>query len=337
MSTFRRFNDMLNEHLDYKLLMDEIEKRNYLIQKVDKDQNWKGGNLVVPFKGGKASSIKFGGLTAEADIGENTYVRGNVADYKEVWGTLKFNSRDLKEHTASKGQSGSAISESSFLQGFTDQIEEFMDDMQQTTSVNMLTGQHFAQLTADSVLNDGVITVDRVERFTIDQKVVVDDDDSAPITAYVRLIDINANQVELWTARTAGVVVNFAAVNMTVAQNAKVYHDGADTASNSFTSLRDQLLSLANGGSANLFGQSKLSFPYLQSTNIDGSGILASSLLDSIFDAWTRTKQLGRGRETEVLMSYKHLGTIMKQLESGAGAYRHVSTTANTYGYTRDG
>ena len=61
MST-RSFNDMLKQYLPYKLLSDEIIKRDYFLSTVEKDQNWKGGALQVPFVGANASSISFGSL-----------------------------------------------------------------------------------------------------------------------------------------------------------------------------------------------------------------------------------------------------------------------------------
>ena len=76
MATARSFNGMLNDYLAYDLLMEEVEQRNYFIQKVSKDTTWRGGPLIVPFRGNSATSFTFGKLTAEADIHEFDYVRG---------------------------------------------------------------------------------------------------------------------------------------------------------------------------------------------------------------------------------------------------------------------
>lgn len=86
MATLRTFQDMLNEYLPYELLMEETMKRNYLLQHVEKDNDWKGGSLIVPFKGASASSYKYGGLTDTSDIAEYEYVRGEISGYKEIWG-----------------------------------------------------------------------------------------------------------------------------------------------------------------------------------------------------------------------------------------------------------
>lgn len=314
---------MLNEYLNYDLLMEECAKRSYFLENVEKDNNWKGGNLVVPFKGANASSYSYGALTAENDIAENEYVRGGVDGYKEIWGTMKWNSRDLMEH--------GKMSEQSFLANLPDQIEDFIVGMKEVVSVNLMTGAHFAKLTATGGAT-GELTVDRPERFTLGQKIIVDDGDSVTVEAYVRSIDINTKVIVAYDARTGGAVVDF--TGYTVAQSAKVYVVGAQTAGQAFTSLKDQLLSATNGGSTALFGKTKTDYPYLQSVNHLGSSITSANFLDKIFDFWTAQKQLGKGSATDVTMSYKHLGTAMKLLELAGGAYKNVNTKVNIYGWT---
>jgi hypothetical protein len=123
----------------------------------------------------------------------------------------------------------------------------------------------------------------------------------------------------------------------TTAQNAKFYHDGVDvTGSTVFSSLRSQLLSAANGGSANLFGQSKLAYPFLQAVQIDGSAITAANILENIFDGYTTVRTKAKGNAREVLMSYKNLGSIMKIIEAQKGAFkvRPESEKASEYGWT---
>jgi hypothetical protein len=95
MATQRTFQDMLNEYLPNRLLREEMVKRDYVLNRAEKDNNWKGGKLIVPFKGAGASSVKFGGLTASNDIAQDEYVRGSIDDYVEVWGSLVFNHRKL--------------------------------------------------------------------------------------------------------------------------------------------------------------------------------------------------------------------------------------------------
>jgi hypothetical protein len=326
MGSTRSFDTMLNEYLTYDLLKEEMIKRDYLLTKVEKDNGWKGGTLPVPFKGATASSIAFGQLSSSSDVAEDKYVRGEVSSQKEVWGTMIFNHRDLMEHDS--------VSEKSFLKILPGAVEEFMDLMKATVSVNLLNGSHFAKLTADATANDGLITVDHPERFEIGQKVFVDDDNSAPATGYVSTININTKVVLLVTTRGGATPVDFSANNMTTAQNAKCYHEGAQSAS--FTSLRESLLSAANGGSSTLYGQSKVAYPYLQAINVSGATITASNILDKVFDAYTTCRTFGKGNPNEILMSYKHLGSILKLLETSKGAFNVEpgSQKASVYGWT---
>lgn len=326
MATTRTFQDMLNEFLPNELLKEEFVKRDYLLSKVEKDNSWKGGNLVVPFKAAGASSVAFGSLSASNDIAEDKFVRGGVSGHKEVWGSMIFNERDLMEHDM--------ISEQNFLKILPDTIDDFLAYMKNVVSVNLLNGSHFATLTANATANDGLITVDRPDRFAIGQKVVVDDGNSTPETGYVSAINMNTKVVTLVTARGGVTPVDFSANNMTTAQGAKCFHDGAQ--SNGFSSLREALLSAANGGSSTLYGVSKVLYPYLQAINVDGSGVTSSNILEKIFDALVTIRQLGKGMPTEILMSYRNLGYCMKLVESSKGAYNVIpeSGRAQPYGWT---
>ncbi len=286
------------------------------------------GPLIVPFKAAGASSISFGSLVASNDVAEDAFVRGEISSPKEVWGTMIFNHRDLIEHDGK-------IPEKTFLKILPDTVEDFMDWMKQACSINMLNGSHFATLTADATANDGNITVDHPERFQIGQNVTVDDGNSTAITAaYVKTINMNTKVVNLVTTRGGSTVVDFSANNMTTAQTARVYHAGAQ--SNSFTSLRAQLLSAANGGDASLFGQTKVTYPYLQSINVDGSTVTAANILDKIFDAYTSVRTFGKGNPNTVVMSFRNLGAVLKVLEINKGSFNVVqgSEKVSVYGWT---
>lgn len=323
MSSTRSFSSMLNDHLNYPLLKEELAKRNYILKTVAKDDGWLNGPLVVPFKGAGASSVAFGGLTASNDIGEDVYVRGEISTYPEVWGSMIFNYRDLIEHDK--------VSEKNFLKLLPDSIEDFLDFMNMAVSLNITNGAHFATLTADGD-SSGNITVDRPERFSIGQKVSLDDANSSPVTGYVRTIVMDTGVVTLYDARSAGAVVDCS--GYTVAQSAKVYFDGSQ--SNGLTSLKSSLLSSANGGGSTLYGQTKTAYPYLQAINVSGASITATNILDKLFDAWTVTRNRGKGRPTDILMSYKHLGSIMKLLEITKGPYNIVqgSEKVEVFGWT---
>lgn len=336
MATNRTFQAMLNDFLPNDLLKEELIKRDYVLSNVEKDDTWvgassssgNGGNLIVPFKAAGASSVAMGSLSASNDIAEDNFVRGTVTTQKEAWGSMIFNHRDLMEHQQ--------VSEKNFLKILPDSINDFMDYMRNVVSVNMLNGSWFATLTADATSSNGQITVDRPDRFVIGQKVVVQDTNSSILTGYVSTIDINASIVTLVTARGGSTNVNFSITNMTVANKAKCYNDGANVSGNAFSSLRQLLLSSANGGDSTIYGVTKTAYPYTQAININGASVTATNLVEKIFDGYTQTRLFGKGAPTDILMSYKNFGTVMKIVEASKGAYNVVpdSKKAAQYGWT---
>lgn len=332
MATNRNFQNMLNEYLPNELLKEELVKRDYLLNRIDKDNGWLGGNLVVPFKAAGASSVSFGQLTASTDIAQDKYVRGGVPSQKEAWGAMLFNHRDLMEHDA--------ISEKNLLKILPDAVNDFTDYMKGVISVNLLNGPFFAVLTSDATSSNGQIVVDRPDRFVVDQKVIVDDSGTGgPITGYVSAIDMNTitsgvqGIVTLVTTRGGSTNVDFSANNKTVANVGKCYNDGQET--NGFSDLRSALLSSANGGSSTLYGVTKTLYPYLQAINIKGDDITAANIVEKIFNAFTQTRRLGKGKPSEILMSYKNFGYVMAVVEASKGAYnvKAGSAKASQYGW----
>ena len=326
MSTTRTFQDMLNEYLPNKLLKEELLKRDYILSNIEKDDKWKGGKLIVSFKGAGASSVKMGGLTGATDISEDKYVRGSIDDYKEMWGSMIFNHRDLLDHSGK-------IVEDSFLKILPDTIEDFMEYIKMVASIQMGTGPHFAKVTDATNAATGVMVVDHIDRFVLNQKVTLDDNDSAAASYYVIAIDVNTDSVTL-SATRGGAAADVSAYS--VAQVAKFYTDGAETTS--FTSIRSVLLSAANGGSATVHGVSKLAYPFLQAVNVSGASITASNILDKLFDAYTEVRKKAKGRADRFVMSYKHFGSVLKLIENKANGAANWQITvedkkASLYGW----
>lgn len=326
-NTTQSFSSMLNEYTPNELFREEMISRDYVLSKVDKDNNWLGGNLIVPFEGAAASSIKYGSLSSSTDIAEFNYQRGTISAYKEVWGSLIFNQADLMQH--------GKINEQNFLQILPGQIENFMVAMKEQVSQQFTGNSYFAKLTADGDAS-GNITVDHPERFVIGQKFTLDDDDSSQGDYYVIAINMNSKVVQV-SATRGGSAADVSAYSL--AQNGKCYYDGvyvAGVVTNGFTSLKNSLLSSANGGSSTLYGKTKVTYPYLQAINVDGSSVNSTNILEKIFDAYTTIRSLARGNASTVLMSFKHLGSIMKLIETQKGAFKTSvnSTKASMYGWT---
>lgn len=323
MATSRDFNAMLNEHLNYDLLKAEYLKRDWLLSRVERDDEAKGGTIPVPFRGGRASSVSFGSLTDSTDIAASTYVRGQITSFPEIWGTIAFKHRDIMEHDGK-------ISEASFLKLLPDEIDDFVDYVKERASLSMLNG-YACKLTADGDAS-GNITTAHPERFSIGEKVFVDDDNSSDSAAgYIRTINMNSGVITIYDARTAGSVLNLSA--FTVAQNAVLYFDGQH--SNGFTSLRSQLLSSANGGSATLFGQTKTAYPYLQALNMSGSTITEDNILEAVFNKYVTAKNRCSGNPSDLVCSYQNGAAIIKNCQTTHGAYNVIaqSRKVTEYGY----
>lgn len=363
---------MLKEYLPYEMLFEELIKRDYLLTKVDKDQSWKGGELSVPFMGGKASSFAYGQLTAVDDITEDRPVRGKVTEYREIWGSMIFHQKDLDTHTDMA---------QSFLKILPDRLEDFIERMKEAVSINLLNGPHFdiIDFAGSANLAIGKIKVKRISRFQLGQYVELGELDEGADTGnlkyagYVRSIDVDTEEIELvaekdvFTTVPAATLIDFTAhavIGEELAATDRVYLRGVlgeatplpidaagenpqagvlNTVRRGFTSLRSQLLSNANGGSANLFGIPKTTYPHLQAVQVNGSGIL-TDMLGGVFDANLKIRQLGKGNPTDAIMSYSNLAIAMKQLEEGAGGavgtntrgrqFTATDTKVNSYGWT---
>lgn len=180
----------------------------------------------------------------------------------------------------------------------------------------------------------GVVRVDRPERLRINQKVRVRDANGY-VDGYVKTIDMDTADVVLVTTRAGSTFVDFSATNI-LAASGKLYIDGADDVNKQFSALKNMLLSAANGGSSTLYGQSKLSYPHLQAIQVSGSSVTGTSILGPLFDGYTKVKNRGKGNPRELIMSFKNLGTVMKELEVGKGAFHAMpdSTKVSAYGWT---
>lgn len=327
MATERTFNEMLNEYLTNDLLMESLVKRDFWLSKIAKDEDWKGGDVIVPFRGAQASSVKFGGLTASNDIAQSQMVRGKINAYKEVWGSLIFNETDLQQHDGK-------IPESTFLKVLPDEIENFMDYFKELVSYQIGVGSNFAAVTDSTNAATGIFIVDRIDRFVLGMKCTLDDADSNPTDVYITGINVNTNAVTCALTR-GGSAADLSAY--TFAQSAKFYHDGVwdGTTDISFISVKNALLSSANGGGATLHTKTKTAYPYLQAVNVLGSDISATNIVEKLFDAYVTVRIKARGKASNIVMSYKNWGSVMKsqQIEKGAFAIT-VAPKKSEFGWT---
>lgn len=317
MATRRRFQNMLNEYITVDLMNYELEDRNYIYKKVEKDESWLGGNLPVPFEGAQATTFQMDSLAEVSDIAQDTFVRGNVSEYKEAWGSMIFNYKDLQEH--------GKLSEQNFLKILPGRLERFMNYIGMMTSIQMTKGPHFAEATANGT-NAGVLAVDRIDRFNINQKIALENTTGANnrrANFYVTNVDVNGSRVTLSSTRGGG------PANLTVYTNAadtRVYLPGVTRTNNkAFASISEALLTQANGGTRDIVGQRKTDYPYLQAVNIPaGAAVLTpANILQKIFDGYTEVKIKAKdARIEDVMMDYKNFGLVMSALQQDKSAFK---------------
>ena len=317
------FQNLLNEYLPNSLMMDELIKRDWFLSNMEIDNNWGGSKIVVPFRGANASTVEFGQLAGSSDISQSETVRGHIDSYVEVWGSLIFNHKDLMDHSGK-------IPETTFLKILPNELDMHLDYFKQVISQALGNGSHFAKFVSNGGVT-GVIEVDHIERFQLGQKIEIKDSNSVKLPVYVIAIDINDSTITV-SATRGGAAADVSAY--TTAQAAKCYHPGV-LDNGSFVSVREALLSAANGGSATLHGVSKLAYPMLQAVQLNGASVTASNILDKIFDGYTTVRRKARGNANTILVSFLHLGSIMKLLESQKGPFIVTKQpSASIYGWT---
>lgn len=335
--TVRSFQAMLNQYLPNDLLKEEFIKRDWMLQNIEMDNSWKGGTLIVLFKGQQASSVAFGGLTASSDIAQDAFVRGQVSTQPEVWGSMIFNHRDLMEHDK--------ISEQNFLKLLPDTVDDFLDYMKMAVSLSFMNGPAICPLVLSASGADatsaGVCTVFRPERLVLGQKVFFYNATTGlSVATYISVIDMNLGTVTVVSTRGGSTAVDISAY--TVANTSKLYYDGSQTSP--LTDLKSSLLSASNTGSSGaggttLYGQTKTAYPYLQAIQVDGSSsglnVTSTTFLQNLFDSFVTIKNRGKGMPNKAVMSYRNFGYAMSILEAQKGAY-HIDQTSrkvNSYGW----
>lgn len=327
MATTQNLTALLKRYQPYNLIMEEMKRRNYFWNKVKKKTGWApGSTMTIPFEGGEYSSMAFGALTDSSDVANMTAVAGTLSTQPELWGTMKFAERDLDAATDL---------EKAFATLVPAKTKQFVERMTDRVSMSLLHG-HVARIyatwngaDADDATN-GVVYVDHPERFTLGERIYIDDDNSSPITtAYVTAIDRDTHLITVKDARSAGAAVNLSSY-VDEAQNPRIFLVGG--VSSGFTSLRSQILSSANGGAATQFGETKTAYPILQGQNFSGDDITADNILEVVNDYFFDTARFGSGNASEIIMSYKNFKNCVAGLQANNKRYSQGDKSAG-YGF----
>jgi hypothetical protein len=300
------YGALLKRYMNEDIFNNGFTKLSYIWANCEKDKSWRGGTYEVPIEEAGFSSMAYGALTADTDIGEMDVALG-TASMVELTGSILVRESDLYRH---------GDMEQSYLKIMPDKLEEFLKFMQQSVSSQFLQGSYLAKATSNGV-NDGTIIVDKPHMFRNGMKVAVDDDNSSEATGYVRSINLATKTLLIYDARTGGAVVDLS--GYTTAQNAIVRIIG--TGSEKFLSLPEALLSAANGGSDSLYGKTKTSYTSLQALSASGSAWTAATVVDDILKAYYDFSDI-RGPDSfkDILVSYGTFKNIAKLLETGKRA-----------------
>jgi hypothetical protein len=351
-ANYAPFNKALNQYLPYELLKNEQIKRSYVLNVIKEngnlDEQWLGGELIVPFVGSSSSSIAWGALPAADDIAKRSVVRGKVTGYKELNGAMRFDHKDLFTFDGK-------FKEQSFLGSLLDEIPDFMETMKEKVAQNLLGGAHIdvANITNSTIvpyasvaslaLQNGYVGVSRPERFDLGMKVQIRKASAATITdAYVYKIYVDSSCIQLVTTRNYpddGVGITYVDLSDVAEYPAsfKFYHPGGISTANveyAYDNLRTQLLSAANGGSATIYGVTKLNYRYTQSLNFTGAAMTRTSILDDIFTRYVSVNRQVKNGPSEVWLSYTNFGYCMQILELEKGAYNQADKVkVNKFGW----
>lgn len=323
------YNAMLNEHLAFDLLEEEVKKQSYILDNCTIKKDWVSGTIPVPFKAGKGGTIVMGGLASEAEISRTSYVRGELSTMKEAYGSLIVSEKDIMLN--------GKISEQSFIKILPDQLEDLRDVYTQSVSTQVLNGGALTVVSANGDAS-GNVSVSHPERLTIGQRLTFKGVGESA-TGYVKTIDVNTGAILLVTAPagSTGCVLNADGGDASQADidaGDLVYLSNGD--SHNFTDVSSMLLpSGIHSAPATLFGQTKASYPFLQTTYKDGDStcVSAAGLLGELFDTQGKAQKRGANPK-EWILSYTNYLAIKKYIETTAGtSYRIIDSGKDTVNY----
>ena len=358
------WENMLNRTLNRPLLYDTFIRDTAAYRIAQKDAKWFGLQYDLPYCISQQDSYIAGGaLIKPEDLNEEEYVKGTIAQYKEIGGAIVINEKDLIQHGADV-----RIPRDSFLKiklgkALLNAKARFSYKFGQS----MLDGPEFDSSSAPGTAT-GILEVSNPTTFSIGQKIVIQQeataaDGSVPvqnaatnvkkITGWVFKIDVNGKKihisankkstspVDLSTLLLATASTEFPASKTTVIN---IYNEGeeptlvggARVEGGGFTSLKQQMLTAALGGSDTLFGLTKASYPILQPLLQSGAAYsTGEAFIFGLFDSFNylvkhgqpydlgksktpnqdagNTSAKGRGAKViNALMSFDKMGVLQK-------------------------
>lgn len=319
------FNEMLNENVTTKLMELELAKRSWFYNKIEMDKSWLlNNNYVLPQIAGNASTAKFGGLTAAADIYGSKPLRGYESVHKELWASMKFLAKDLLIH--------GKVDEQNFLRLLPDELNRLLDSIAGILGQNICAGANIDKVTVSGT-NAGAISIQNPERVQIQQYVeFASSTVTTPIGGYVATVNINTGALTIETAPGSGTAVDLSTILVT--DNAKAYVRGQ--LGDGFNSMVQLLLPQANGGSATIHNLNKLASPQLQGVYESAALWTAADLLKNLFKLYVKARKVGKGKPNSIAMSYNDYGAAVNSIENQKGAFNVVANSDKAKQFTWD-
>jgi hypothetical protein len=304
MSLTQSHSALLKRYLKEEIIEHEMKEKSYIWKNVKKENDWAGGVLEIPVQSSGLSTIQMGSLAADTDIAEYTAAVGTVSAHKELTMSAIFREADL---------SRLVNKESSYIDNLVAKIESLSKKASEQIGANLVRGAGVLSYASANGDASGNITVPNPEYFEPKQKVTIDDDNSSPVSGYVRTVDIVTGILVIYDARTGGAAVDLS--GYATANNAKVMVVGSD--SEAFLDLKTACLPAAvTGGSATLYGLTKASYLPLQSYYETGASYAVATLLKDLLGAFYKVRKLGRGNQSEIWVSFGIFKNISAQLEA---------------------
>jgi len=321
---------MLNEHLAFDLLEEEVKKQSYILDNCTIKKDWVGGTIPVPFKAGKGGTIIMGGLADTSEIAQTSYVRGTLTTQKEAYGSLIVHEKDLMLN--------GKVSEQSFIRILPDQLEDLRDVYSQSVSTQLLNGGALTAVTVAGT-SGGVISVSHPERLTIGMRLSFKGAVQTGV-GYVKTININTGALLIVTTPGGSTGQDLsddgAAGTGDIDAADGVYLSNCDA--HNFTDVFTQLLpSGVLSGSANLYGKEKALYPFLQPIvyNGDTGGAVSDSAEDLLYHLFlTQGRAHKRGAmPKEWVLSYTNYLALKHYIETTGSSYRIIDTGKDTVNY----
>ena len=306
MSLKADLNGLLREYAPEKVAVAELNRLNYYFNNIKKNKKWvTGSNYRIDFEAGEHSTFMLGGLPDETKIKGASYIKADIANPATLVGSMLIHEKDLERHKSL---------EDSFLDFWPEKLKQFTKRMEEKVSILLLGDGSICTATANGTIA-GVMTLDRPHLLTIGERVTIDDDNSSPVTCYVKSININTKEVVFATDETLATVADLS--GYATANKAKVYVETATGASDKFNNLNEFLFAAANGGSDTIHGLTKTASPILQPLSTSGSTFnTGKKLLEGLYGFYFEYEKLGRSEANEILVDYNAFQFMSLALQS---------------------